>query len=461
MRCYGLCDRGATPESQIFDLRQPGNEKEDKEKKMTDREQYTPGPARGAQVRQEGEKLTLILVRELRHPPEKVWQALTDPAHLGEWAPFNADGSLGTVGAKVKLTTVGAPMLHVTETRVTRADAPTVLEYNWGDFNIRWQLEPLDGGTRLTLWTNIGRPFIAMGAAGWHICFDVLDHLLSGAPIGRMVGPEAMKFGGWQRLTADYAKQLAQQLRAIKEELENARQMQLSILPREIPKIAGLDIAARYVPMTSVAGDFYDFIEVDDKRLGVLVADVSGHGMPAALISSMLKIALAAQSEQARDPAGVLTGLNRALCGKFEGRYVTAAYALVDMEKKSICYAGAGHPPLVLRDESGGNTREITENGLFLGSFPNATYSAVEMPFNEGDWAVLYTDGILEATAPSLEQFGADRLRLFVENSRDLGADAFVDGLLEELSRWSDHSAGREPEDDITVVAIHSKKRSQ
>ena len=173
---------------------------------MTGREQYTPGPASGAQIRQDGDKWTLILVRELRHSPEKVWQARTDPAHLREWAPFEADGSLGTVGTTVKLTTVAAPTLQAAETTVTRADAPNLLEYNWGDHDMRWQLEGFGGGTRLTLWTNIGHRFIAMGAAGWHICFDVLDHLLSGTPIGRTVGPEAMKFG-WQRLNAEYAKQ--------------------------------------------------------------------------------------------------------------------------------------------------------------------------------------------------------------------------------------------------------------
>ena len=174
---------------------------------MTDREQYTPGPASGAEVRKDGEKWTLILVRELRHPPEQVWQALTDPAHLREWAPFDADGSLGRAGATVKLTTVGAPTPHVSETRVTRADAPKVLEYNWGGFDMRWELEAFGGGTCLTLRTNIGRGFISMGAAGWHICFDVLDRLLSGTPIGRIVGGRAMKFGGWQRLNAEYAKQ--------------------------------------------------------------------------------------------------------------------------------------------------------------------------------------------------------------------------------------------------------------
>jgi len=175
---------------------------------MTESAQYTPGPASGAQMRkQEGQNWTLILVRELRHSPEKVWQALTDPAHLREWAPFDADGSLDTVGTTVKLTTVGAPKPHITETIVKRADAPKALEYNWGGNEMRWELEPAASGTRLTLWTTINRRYIAMGAAGWHICFDVLDHLLAGQAIGRKVGPDAMKFDGFQRLHAEYAKQ--------------------------------------------------------------------------------------------------------------------------------------------------------------------------------------------------------------------------------------------------------------
>ena len=174
---------------------------------ITSGAQYTPGPASGAQMRkQEGENWTLILVRELRHSPEKVWEALTDPVHLREWAPFDADASLGTVGNKVKLTTVGAPAPHVTETIVTRADAPKALEYKWGGNEMRWELEPFAEGTRLTLWTSINRRFIAMGAAGWHICFDVMDHLIAGEPIGRRVGPETMKFPGFQRLHLEYAK---------------------------------------------------------------------------------------------------------------------------------------------------------------------------------------------------------------------------------------------------------------
>ena len=178
---------------------------------MTHRDQYTPGPASGAQVRKdrpqthqqqnEPDKWTLILVRELRHSPEKVWQALTDPAQLREWAPFDAEGSLGVAGSTVKLTWVGAPA--PLETKVTRADAPKLLEYD----DIKWELEASISGTRLTLWHNIDRRFISWGAAGWHIAFDVLDGLLNGAPIGRMAGPEVMKFAAWQRLTAEYAKQ--------------------------------------------------------------------------------------------------------------------------------------------------------------------------------------------------------------------------------------------------------------
>jgi uncharacterized protein YndB with AHSA1/START domain len=171
---------------------------------MNSHEPYTPSPASGAEVRKDGEKWTLVLVRDLTHPPAKVWQAITDPEHLREWAPFDADRNLDVVGT-AKLTTVGAPTALVSETQVTRAEAAKLLEFNWGGQDIRWELEPLGAsGTRLTLWHNIDRRFIAMGAAGWHICFDVLERFIAGQPLGRMVGVELMKFDGWQRLLAEY-----------------------------------------------------------------------------------------------------------------------------------------------------------------------------------------------------------------------------------------------------------------
>lgn len=170
---------------------------------------YDPGPAHEVQVQKDGEKWTLVLVRNLRHPPEKVWQAITDPAHLREWAPFDVEASLGAAGP-VTLTWTGTG--QSTQTAVTRADAPgeaagsgTKARLEYAD--MRWDLEATEGGTRLTLWHSIDRRFIAWGAAGWHICFDILERALAGEPVARIVGPDAMKFQGWQRLSAEYAKQ--------------------------------------------------------------------------------------------------------------------------------------------------------------------------------------------------------------------------------------------------------------
>jgi len=250
-------------------------------------------------------------------------------------------------------------------------------------------------------------------------------------------------------------EQLAQQLLAIQKELETARLIQQSILPESVPKIEGLDIAARYVPMTSVAGDFYDFIVVDNRHVGILVADVSGHGMPAALIASMLKIALAAQSDYAADPAKVLDGLNKALCGKFQHHYVTAAYVFVDMEKRTLTYAGAGHPPLLLFGGSSDGVRDVAENGLFLGKFDFAVYTSVEVPLAAGDFGLLYTDGVSETNNPDHVEFGSERFRQFLASQRSPSADQLADRLLNELSDWSARGEGEDLDDDLTLVAFH------
>jgi phosphoserine phosphatase RsbU/P len=250
------------------------------------------------------------------------------------------------------------------------------------------------------------------------------------------------------------SQQLAQQLLAINNELEMARQIQLAILPSESPKIKGLDIAARYLPMSSVAGDFYDFIIVDEQHVGILIADVSGHGLPAALIASMLQVSLAAQFAHASEPGRVLAGLNRALCGKFARHFVTAAYVFVDMEKNSVSYAGAGHPPLLLRRGSTGSTSEVSENGLLLGHFPKEIYSSVQISVEPGDKAILYTDGILETSDLSEEMLGVDRFKRFLGDNQAVGAGQLADSLLDELSRWSGHPKGEGQQDDITLLAI-------
>lgn len=249
-----------------------------------------------------------------------------------------------------------------------------------------------------------------------------------------------------------------QQLLTLNRELEMARQIQLSILPQQTPRIHGLEIEARYVPMNSVAGDFYDFLVVDDEHVGILIADVSGHGLPSALIASMLQTALAAQRANASDPAQVLSGLNRALCGKFlNNYYVTAAYLFVDMEHATVNYGGAAHPPLVQWRSRTRCVDECVENGLMLGPFSTATYSAVTFPLEEGDRIVLVTDGIIEAKDSSNEEFGMERLRQIVQSNHGLPIGRFSDTVIGEITRWCGQGFGASQSDDITLLAIDFK----
>jgi serine phosphatase RsbU (regulator of sigma subunit) len=212
--------------------------------------------------------------------------------------------------------------------------------------------------------------------------------------------------------------------------------------------------------MTSVAGDFYDFIVPDEKHIGVLVADVSGHGMPAALIASMLKIAFAAQASHVAHPEEVLQGLNRALCGKFQHHYVTAAYAYFDLEKRTLTYAGAGHPPLLVWGPTREGIRDVTENGLFLGMFEFATYTSVALDLAPDDWVLLYTDGIPETVNPTDVQFGDERFRQLLASTPCDSANGFAEQLLAEVSRWSARGAEEDLDDDITLVAIHVQPTS-
>jgi serine phosphatase RsbU (regulator of sigma subunit) len=248
-----------------------------------------------------------------------------------------------------------------------------------------------------------------------------------------------------------------ERLLSIQKELEIARQIQSAILPRELPRLRGISIAARYLPMASVAGDFYDFLVVDEQRVGILVADVTGHGVPAALIASFLKSALAAQAANAPNPSQVLTGLNHALCGKFESHFVTAGYLYVDGAERTLRYGAGGHPPLLFGYTQGGTraqVREIESNGLILGVSETATYPYVEFSFAPGDRCLLYTDGIVEALSPAQAEFGASRLARLLEEGANLRADELVRGVLSELARWSGRTNGNPNDDDVTLVAV-------
>ncbi len=168
---------------------------------------YQPGDTVDAEVRSDGSRSKLVFVRQLRHPPAKVWLALTDPGHLREWAPFDADRDLGSIGAAT-LTLVGVATPENFEIQVRVSDAPRVLEYTWGNDVLRWELEAIEIGTRLTLHHTLDdRTMIPKAAAGWHICLDVAERALDGHPIGRIAAADARRFG-WERLNAEYAERL-------------------------------------------------------------------------------------------------------------------------------------------------------------------------------------------------------------------------------------------------------------
>jgi uncharacterized protein YndB with AHSA1/START domain len=169
---------------------------------------FQPGPLAEVEYRAEEGRLTLIFVRVLRHPPDKVWAALTDPAQLREWAPFTTDRPLSRTG-DATLTMIDGDVSEDLEASVTRAEPPTLLEYTWGTDFLRWELAPIDAGTRLTLrHTLSGEDWLPKAAAGWHLCLDVAEHLLAGEPIGPIRGHDAMNFG-WQELHDRYAEKLA------------------------------------------------------------------------------------------------------------------------------------------------------------------------------------------------------------------------------------------------------------
>jgi phosphoserine phosphatase RsbU/P len=241
-------------------------------------------------------------------------------------------------------------------------------------------------------------------------------------------------------------------LLSIETELETARQIQSSILPAKVPGIENLRIAASYQPMTAVAGDFYQFVRSDDNRLGILVADVSGHGIPAALISSMIKVAMQSVAVHAHDPAQVLGGLNRILWSEAPGQLATAAYVWIDTENRNALYSAAGHPPLLCWRNTRGEMQRIESNGLLFGVEPDAEYPVCSVPLEPSDRFLLYTDGVTETENTAGEAFGDLQLERIVRNNRLQPASELSCQMLSELQRW--RPADVKQQDDITLIVV-------
>jgi sigma-B regulation protein RsbU (phosphoserine phosphatase) len=239
-------------------------------------------------------------------------------------------------------------------------------------------------------------------------------------------------------------------LLSIESELTIAREIQTSILPGSSPELKDLRIIAVYRPMTAVAGDFYDFIPVDENRVGVLVADVSGHGVPAALIAAMIKVALQSVLPCANDPREVLRGLNRILCGQLHDQFITAAYLLIDTQNRKALYSAAGHPPL-LRSR-GSKLERIESNGIVFGVMPDPDYPVCEMSISPGDRFLLYTDGVIEPQNGNGDYFGDHKLEQVVGNNQSRPPSELVDQLLSEIRRWQPASMAQQ--DDITLIVI-------
>lgn len=295
---------------------------------------------------------------------------------------------------------------------------------------------------------NVGRDVVVFRAG---ILIFVSFVLWSNAQnlLGYHTGVEPYGFGfllcSLGYVAARRALDRDQELALLHRELEVARRIQLSILPNAFPASEYFTVAARYAPMTSVAGDFYEFLNPESARPGLLVADVSGHGVPAALIASMVKVATNSQREHAANPERLLAGVNEALCGSTQSQFVTAAYVYLDAEKGELAYSAAGHPPMLLLRE--GRVSSIEENGLLLGMFSASVYSSTKRKLLKGDRLLLYTDGVIEAANGGEEEFGPERLCKLLTESAEMAAEQTADLILSTVQGWASTQM-----DDLTVV---------
>jgi sigma-B regulation protein RsbU (phosphoserine phosphatase) len=244
------------------------------------------------------------------------------------------------------------------------------------------------------------------------------------------------------------------QLISLGEEMRAATRIQSSILPRKSPEMGSFNLAVRYAPMTAVAGDFYDFLVIRPGCVGIVVADVTGHGVPAALVASMVKVAVSSHMDVGAEPGKVIAGLNSTLCRQAEGQYASAVYVFLDQARGIGCYSAAGHPPLLLWHRATQTLLELNERGLLLGVRPTEEYPQTEFPLGPGDRLLVYTDGLVEAVNARSEEFGEAHLGEFIATHQDLPAEQFAERLLDKVLGWPQNGSTRAQADDITVVVI-------
>ena len=239
----------------------------------------------------------------------------------------------------------------------------------------------------------------------------------------------------------------------LEREIQLARQIQKTFLPNRLPKIPGWEMDIYWQTAREVGGDFYDIFRIKGDRFGVVIADVSDKGMPAALYMTVTKTLIRAFSQNAESPARVLERVNRALA--FEPRntmFVTAVFVILNAEDGSLRYANAGHNlPFILRHENGA-VEAFPKGGMALGVYSSNKLMDHLLTVEEGDWLIFYTDGVTESFSPAGETFGEQRLRLTIEKAPKHSPAGFLDFVREQLSNFRE---GTPPSDDLTLVVLH------
>ena len=268
-------------------------------------------------------------------------------------------------------------------------------------------------------------------------------------PYGFLVLLICLGHAAAQRILAD-EKQLA----SLSEEMRTATAIQTSILPHSIPSTQDVRIAVRYSPMNAVAGDLYDFPKVRSGCLGILVADVMGHGVPAALIASMVKVGVLTQPGRDGRPGNTIGGLNAILCEEAPGQFVTAVYVYLNALSRTGCYSAAAHPPPLLWRREQQSLLKLDATGLLLGVRSNEVYSDSRFTFEAGDRLLVYTDGLVEAENAKGESFGDVMLSELIELCQDLDVNAFAQRVQDAVLAWSRTGRAGGQTDDITLIVV-------
>jgi len=247
-------------------------------------------------------------------------------------------------------------------------------------------------------------------------------------------------------------QQQAQERERIEQELRVARLIQQTLLPKSLPDLPGYEVAAYYQPAREVGGDFYDFLDLEDGRFGLVVGDVTDKGVPAALVMATTRTLLRASAQRLDSPGEVLRRVNEVIVQDIPpNMFITCLYAILDSETGLLTYANAGHDLPYRRKASAGGAEELRATGMPLGLLPGMEYEEKEIVLERGDSVLFYSDGLVEAHDPQREMFGFPRLQGLVAGHRT-GGEAMVNFLLSELSRFTGDEW--EQEDDITLVTL-------